>query len=110
MGVGDVAQRRPAVAHHQPDRLPGNEGQEDHSPADAADQARPVLVAAGCYVVLVGFVGLFVLVAGSDPSHMLRGAASGGAVLAFGVVAPGFLVLSLVDAGIARLRAGMSSR
>jgi hypothetical protein len=68
-----------------------------------------LLVAAGCYVVLVGFVGLFVLVAGSDPSHLLRGAASGGAVLAFGVVAPGFLVLSLVDAAIARLRGGRSA-
>lgn len=68
-----------------------------------------LLVAAGCYVVLVGFVGLFVLVAGSDPSHLLRGAATGGAVLAFGVVAPGFLVLSLVDAGIARVRGGRSA-
>src|SRR5919198_1823497 len=68
-----------------------------------------LLVAAGCYVVLVGFVGLFVLVAGSDPSHLLRGAAGGGEILAFGVAAPGFLVLSLVDAGIARLRGGRSA-
>jgi hypothetical protein len=65
---------------------------------------RILLVAASCYAVLVGFIGLFVLVAGSDPSHLLRGAAGGGAILAFGVVVPGFLVLSLVHAGIARLR------
>jgi hypothetical protein len=67
---------------------------------------RILLVAASCYAVLVGFIGLFVLVAGSDPSHLLRGAAGGGAILAFGVVAPGFLVLSLMHAGIARLRRG----
>jgi hypothetical protein len=67
---------------------------------------RILLVAASCYAVLVGSIGLYVLVAGSDPSHLLRGAAGGGAVLAFGVVAPGFLVLSLLDAWIARLRRG----
>jgi hypothetical protein len=70
---------------------------------------RVLLVAASCYGVLVGFIGLFVLVAGSDPSHLLRGAAEGGAILAFGVVAPGFLILSLVDAAIARLRRGRSA-
>jgi hypothetical protein len=67
---------------------------------------RILLVAAGCYAALVGFIGLFVLVAGSDPSDLLQGAAGGGAILAFGVAAPGFLVLSLADAGIARLRRG----
>jgi Family of unknown function (DUF6186) len=67
---------------------------------------RILLVAASCYVVLVGFIGLFVLVAGSDPSGLLRGAAGGGAVLALGVAAPGFLILSLADAGMARLRRG----
>jgi hypothetical protein len=58
----------------------------------------------------VGFIGLFVLVAGSDPSHLLRGAAGGGALLAFGVVVPGFLILSLVDVGIAHLRRGRRGR
>ncbi|HZD71848.1 MAG TPA: DUF6256 family protein [Actinomycetes bacterium] len=68
-----------------------------------------LLVAASCYVVLVGFVVLFVLVAGSGQSHLLRGAATGGAILAFGVAAPGFLLLSLVDAAIARLRGRRSA-
>lgn len=68
-----------------------------------------LLVTASCYAVLIGFVGLFVLVAGSDPSHLLRDAAAGGAILAFGVAAPGFLVLSLLHAGIARLRGGRSA-
>jgi hypothetical protein len=64
---------------------------------------RVLLVAASCYAVLVGVVGLFVLVAGSDPAHLLPAAAGGGALLAFAVVAPGFLVLSLLDAGATRL-------
>jgi hypothetical protein len=67
---------------------------------------RVVVVAAACYAVLVGFIGLFVLVAGGDPSHLLRGAAGGGALLAFGVVVPGFLILSMLAAGITRLRRG----
>jgi hypothetical protein len=70
---------------------------------------RVLLVAASCYAILVSFVGLFVLVAGSDPSRLLRGAAGGGAILAFGLAAPGFVILSLLDAGIARLRRGRSS-
>jgi hypothetical protein len=70
---------------------------------------RVLLVAASCYAILVSFVGLFVLVAGSDPSRLLRGAAGGGAILAFGLAAPGFVILSLLDAGIARLRHGRSS-
>ena len=64
---------------------------------------RVLLVAASCYAVLVGVVGVFVLVAGSDPAHLLPAAAGGGALLAFAVVAPGFLVLSLLDAGAGRL-------
>jgi Family of unknown function (DUF6186) len=64
---------------------------------------RVLLVAAGCYAALVGVVGLFVLVAGSDPAHLLPAAAGGGALLAFAVVVPGFLVLSLLDAGAGRL-------
>jgi Family of unknown function (DUF6186) len=77
------------------------------------DRRRPVrfrnllfhvlLVAASCYAVLVGVVGLFVVVAGSDPAHLLPAAAGGGALLAFAVVTPGFLVLSLLDAGAGRL-------
>jgi Family of unknown function (DUF6186) len=69
---------------------------------------RVLVVAASCYAVLVGFVGLFVLVAGSDPSHLLRSAAGGGAILAFGLAAPGFVILSFLDAGIAHLRRGRS--
>jgi hypothetical protein len=90
-----------------------------HAENETASSPRPVgfgvlllgilLVAASCYAVLIGFVGLFVLVAGSDPSHLLRDAAGGGAILAFGVVAPGFLVLSLLHVGIARLRSGRSA-
>ncbi len=64
---------------------------------------RVLLVAASCYAVLIGVVGIFVLVAGSDPAHLLPAAAGGGALLAFAVVAPGFLVLSLLDAGAGRL-------
>jgi hypothetical protein len=65
---------------------------------------RVLAVAASCYAVLVGFIVLYILVAGNDPSHLLRGAVGGGALLAFGVVVPGFLILSVLDAGIARLR------
>jgi hypothetical protein len=65
---------------------------------------RVLVVAASCYAVLVGFIALYILVAGNDPSHLLRGAVGGGALLAFGVVVPGFLILSVLDAGIARLR------
>lgn len=70
-----------------------------HAENETASSPRPVgfgvlllgilLVSASCYAVLIGFVGLLVLVAGSDPSHLLRDAAGGGAILAFGVATPG---------------------
>jgi hypothetical protein len=83
------------------------------TPRDGQDRRQPVrfgglllrvlLVAASCYAVLIGVVGVFVLVAGSDPAHLLPAAAGGGALLAFAVVAPGFLLLSVLDAGAGRL-------
>lgn len=66
--------------------------------------ARVFFVATAAYVVLVGIVGLFVAVAGADPSRLLRGVVGGGAVLAFGVVVPGFLILSLIAAAARRAK------
>ena len=50
-------------------------------------------VAAG-YGFFVAMIGAYVLVSGSDPGGLLGHAIRGGALLAFGVVVPGFILLS----------------
>jgi len=59
-----------------------------------------LLVVAGGYASFVAMIGAYVLVSGKDPGGLLRHAISGGALLAFAVVLPGFVLLS----GAARLK------
>jgi len=59
-------------------------------------------VAAG-YAFFVTMIGAYVLVSGSDPGGLLGHAIRGGALLAFGVVVPGFILLSGA-AGLMRRR------
>ncbi len=53
-----------------------------------------LLTVAGGYVFFVAMIGAYVLVSGSDPGGLLGHAIMGGALLAFGVVVPGFILLS----------------
>ena len=53
-----------------------------------------VLTVAGGYVFFVAMIASYVLLSGHDPGGLLGHSIRGGAVLAFGIVVPGFLVLS----------------
>jgi hypothetical protein len=53
-----------------------------------------VLTVAGGYVLFVAMIGAYVAASGSNSGGLLGHAIKGGAVLAFGVVVPGFIVLS----------------
>ena len=82
----------------------GHDAATEGTPArgDAWLRAVPgiLLTVAGGYVVFVAMIGAYVLVSGSDPGGLLGHAIRSGALLAFGVVAPGFILLS----GAARLK------
>jgi len=55
---------------------------------------RELVTVAGGYVTFVALIGAYVLASGGDPGHILQHAVRGGALLAFGVVVPGFALLS----------------
>ena len=62
-----------------------------------------LLTVAGGYGFFVAMIGAYVLVSGSDPGGLLGHAIRGGALLAFGVVVPVFILLSGA-AGLKRRR------
>lgn len=67
-----------------------------------------VLTVAGGYASFVAMIGAYVLVSGHDPGGLLGHAIRGGALLAFGVVVPGFVLLSWAARSMHRFRRRVS--
>ncbi len=58
------------------------------------------------YAVFLAMLGLYVVLTGNDPSGLLPRALTGGALLAFVVVVPGFVLISVVPAVVRSAQQG----
>jgi hypothetical protein len=65
---------------------------------------RLVLTLAGAYLVFAAIIAIFYLVLGDQPRNFVPESLTQGAVLAFGVVLPAFLLLTWAEAGWHRRR------
>jgi hypothetical protein len=84
-----------AFSSERPPSLPGEEAVEKAASWGRTLLGIVVAVTVG-YASFVALIGGFVLLAGADPARLLLHAIEGGSVLAFGVVVPGFVFLTVV--------------